>query len=252
MASDVESGSHNPNQHVLSSFLRFPYESRPVRVLRRWRPFLRPKSAQKIGVFFTAFILSSLIVCVIFLSPHGPSLRLSDWRGPSQASHLDPDPPVLADPSETLLLGPKLPPLLPEPTPVLEGPPPPSPTPSPSPVSDVLTLEQIRDIVAPTQGFFSRDYSLGLGWNNVCVDYLSMTHQLKIIFLTDALYHRGCSPPGRITESHLDFTFVRLRTRMRIQYVRDAFLTLHQCSHTFTSAAPFARTMHLWSTRVML
>jgi hypothetical protein len=35
--------------------------------------------------------------------------------------------------------------------------------------SDVLSLEQIRDIVAPTRGFFSRDYSLHLGWNNVSI-----------------------------------------------------------------------------------
>jgi hypothetical protein len=32
-----------------------------------------------------------------------------------------------------------------------------------------LPLEQIRDIVAPTRGFFSRDYSLYLGWNNVSI-----------------------------------------------------------------------------------
>jgi len=35
--------------------------------------------------------------------------------------------------------------------------------------SDVLSLEQIRGIVAPTRGFFSRDYSLYLGWNNVSI-----------------------------------------------------------------------------------
>jgi len=38
---------------------------------------------------------------------------------------------------------------------------------APSSPSDVLSLEQIRDIVATTQGFLSRDYSLNLGWNNV-------------------------------------------------------------------------------------
>ncbi len=32
-----------------------------------------------------------------------------------------------------------------------------------------LPLERIRDIVAPTRGFFSRDYSLYLGWNNVSI-----------------------------------------------------------------------------------
>jgi hypothetical protein len=38
---------------------------------------------------------------------------------------------------------------------------------TPSFPSDVLSLEQIRDIVATTRGFFTRDYSLNLGWNNV-------------------------------------------------------------------------------------
>ena len=36
-------------------------------------------------------------------------------------------------------------------------------------LSDALSLEQIRDIVAPTRGFLSRDYSLYLGWNNVSI-----------------------------------------------------------------------------------
>jgi len=35
--------------------------------------------------------------------------------------------------------------------------------------SEGLPLERIRDIVAPTRGFFSRDYSLYLGWNNVSI-----------------------------------------------------------------------------------
>ena len=38
---------------------------------------------------------------------------------------------------------------------------------SPSLLPDVLSLEQIRDIAAPTRGFYLRDYSLYLGWNNV-------------------------------------------------------------------------------------
>ena len=39
----------------------------------------------------------------------------------------------------------------------------------PSLTADQLTLEQIRDIVTPTRGFYSRDYSVHLGWNNVGV-----------------------------------------------------------------------------------
>jgi hypothetical protein len=71
-----------------------------------------------------------------------PSWRLPDWH---LSAYLYPDPLELADHNDN-----PFPPL-----------------PSSSPVSDVLTLEQIRDIVAPTRGIFSRDYSLYLGWNNV-------------------------------------------------------------------------------------
>ena len=38
---------------------------------------------------------------------------------------------------------------------------------TPSSPSDILSLEQIREIVAPTRGFLARDFSLNLGWNNV-------------------------------------------------------------------------------------
>ena len=40
---------------------------------------------------------------------------------------------------------------------------------APSSPSDVLSLEQIRQIVSTTRGFFARDYSLYLGWNNVSI-----------------------------------------------------------------------------------
>ena len=148
-----------PNHYVSSSSLFLPFESHAGPMLRRWRPFLRPHGALKIGVLTTAFILSSLIVYITFLLLRSPSLRHSDWQAISYF-----DPTTLDDIGETLLLDTRLP-SLPKPTPVLVEPPPPSP--SSSLVSDDLTLEQIRDVVAPTRGFFSRDYSLGLGWNNV-------------------------------------------------------------------------------------
>jgi hypothetical protein len=140
-----------------------PSESRSSLNLRRWRSFLRSNGALRMG-FFTTFLFTGLIVYLTFF-PHGPSWRLPDWHPPL---HFDPDSLELANPNETLLVDPKFATLLPSPTPestISDTPPPPSP--SSSPVSDVLTLEQIRDIVAPTRGFFSRDYSLGLGWNNV-------------------------------------------------------------------------------------
>jgi hypothetical protein len=30
------------------------------------------------------------------------------------------------------------------------------------------TLEELREMVATTKGYYARDWSLGLGWNNVC------------------------------------------------------------------------------------
>jgi hypothetical protein len=164
--------------------------------------------------FFTPFLLTGLLVYLTFFSP---LWRLPNWH---LSSHLYPDPL----------------------------------SPSSSPVSDVLTLEQIRDIVAPTRGLFSRDYSLYLGWNNVSgvfLHWISATNDLS----TDAVYHRGCTPSGRTAESHLGYTFVRLRTRVRVQHVCDSFPASNQCSYAPTfpsSAALFARTMQLWSIRATL
>ena len=33
--------------------------------------------------------------------------------------------------------------------------------------SDVLDLEELHDLVSQTDGFYARDWSLWLGWNNV-------------------------------------------------------------------------------------
>ena len=32
---------------------------------------------------------------------------------------------------------------------------------------DDMTLDEIREMVSKTKGLFARDFSLGLGWNNV-------------------------------------------------------------------------------------
>ena len=112
---------------------------------------------------------------ITVLSPHGSFLRLSDWQAPS---YFDPNSGELVDPRGTSLFHTRPASLLPEPTPVLDEPP--ASSPSPSPVSDILTLEQIRDVMDSTRGFFSRDYSLGLGWNNVS-DSLKLSISLKTI-----------------------------------------------------------------------
>jgi hypothetical protein len=117
---------------------------------RRWRTFIR-SSPLRSGAFFGALIFASLVVYMTLLSPHGALPvwhRPPDWHGFSQnetsvPSNSSSEPTTTAETSH--------------------------PSPSPSPISDVLTVEQIRDIVAPTRGFFTRDYSLGLGWNNVSV-----------------------------------------------------------------------------------
>lgn len=43
----------------------------------------------------------------------------------------------------------------------------PPPSPSTDQDNDQLTIEELREIVAQTKGFWVRDWSLHLGWNNV-------------------------------------------------------------------------------------
>ncbi|KAH9081639.1 hypothetical protein EDB83DRAFT_2539219 [Lactarius deliciosus] len=63
-------------------------------------------------------------------------------------------------------------------------------------LSDVLTPEQIRDVVAPTRGFFSRDYSLGLGWNNMryIIEAALLEAELlnRTLVLPSFVYARAC------------------------------------------------------------
>ncbi len=107
------------------------------RTLRRWRAYIHPGPLRS-GVFFGAIIFSTLIMYTTFLSesPRGTLWdRPLNWPGISRH-----EPPVQG----------------------LEH----------TSIPDVLTVEQIRDIVAPTKGFFTRDYSLGLGWNNVSMRHV--------------------------------------------------------------------------------
>ena len=125
-----------------------------VRPFLPWRAYLH-SSPLRSGAFFGALIFTSLVVYTTFLSPHGP---LPGWHRPPKWHGLSQNGSSVQDlehasPSSSLS----------EPTTTVTSYPPPEP----SQISDVLTVEQIRDIVAPTRGFFARDYSLGLGWNNV-------------------------------------------------------------------------------------
>ena len=88
-----------------------------------------------IGISLGSFLLVALVFYMTFLSPHGPLLLSSSkWS-------------ILANHDYSL----------------------PASNEVPSSLSDTLSLEQIRDIVATTRGFFARDYSLYLGWNNVSI-----------------------------------------------------------------------------------
>jgi hypothetical protein len=92
--------------------------------------------------------------------------------------------------------------------------------PSPFPAHDELTLEQIRDIVAPTRGFFSRDYSVHLGWNNVSIHGITSAQQTENPSI-DAVYYRCCIPSSGIASSHLGHSFVHLWACVRVPAVCD-------------------------------
>ena len=97
--------------------------------------FLSFNSIPGIGISLGSFLLVGLVFYMTFLSPHGPLLlSTSKWS-------------ILANHAYSL----------------------PTSNEVPSSPSDALSLEQIRDIVATTRGFFTRDYSLYLGWNNVSI-----------------------------------------------------------------------------------
>ncbi|KAI0308457.1 hypothetical protein OF83DRAFT_1180803, partial [Amylostereum chailletii] len=67
---------------------------------------------------------------------------------------------------------------------------------SPPPNYHELPLDELRDLVASTKGFFSRDYSLGLGWNNMryIIEAAMLQAQLlnRTLVLPSFVYARGC------------------------------------------------------------
>ena len=135
------------------------------RPFRRWRAAFRSRPLRS-GGFFGTIIFFSLIFYSTFLLPQGSLWnRPQDWYGLLQNKSL------LLDLENTLPST-----TLPTPTTLETS----SPSPSPSPTSDVLTVEQIRDLVAPTRGFFARDYNLGLGWNNVSICGIQLDPNLTL------------------------------------------------------------------------
>ena len=83
-------------------------------------------------------------------------------------------------------------------------------------------LKYLSDMVAKTNGFYARDYSLWLGWNNVCNPRKSYLRLLTIMI--DALYHRSSNPSWPDTEPYNNHTLLCIRSRMRIRPVCPRFL----------------------------
>lgn len=81
--------------------------------------------------------------------------------------------------------------------------------------SDDLDLEALRSIVTGTRGYYARDFSMGLGWNNVSY---SASQRLNVALIhfdsPDALYHRDRSLSWFITQPHCHNTLLYLRSFM--------------------------------------
>jgi len=127
-----------------------PLQGRPFRL---WSAFLRSRNGVLGTAIFSTVILVGLICHMTLFTPHVPLLlRPSAWNSiswrPNSPEH---DGYLFSSTNIPSPLSSLVPPL----------------SPSPFLASDELTLEQIRDVVAPTRGFYSRDYSIHLGWNNV-------------------------------------------------------------------------------------
>lgn len=79
----------------------------------------------------------------------------------------------------------------------------------------ILTLEDIHLLVASTDGFFARDWDLGLGWNNVCMVLRPSQNSLLNLYV-DALHYRDRSFTSEIIASNTHFTVIHLRQGMPI------------------------------------
>lgn len=126
-----------------------PLHGRPFRLCSA---FIRSRNGVLGAAIFSTVILVGLICHMTLFTPHVPLLlRPSAWNSISRRPN-SPEHGSLFSSTNF-------------PSPSSSVVPPWSP--SLSLTSDELALEQIRDIVAPTRGFYSRDYSIHLGWNNV-------------------------------------------------------------------------------------
>ncbi|KAG6379179.1 hypothetical protein JVT61DRAFT_11621 [Boletus reticuloceps] len=74
------------------------------------------------------------------------------------------------------------------------------------PVSDDLDLEALRSIVAGTRGYYTRDYSLGLGWNNMRYIIETAVHHGSLlnrtVVIPSHIYARSCEYENAVCAAH--------------------------------------------------
>lgn len=93
----------------------------------------------------------------------------------------------------------------------------------PSSQSEEIGLEALQAIVSKTRGYYARDYSMTLGWNNVGFTSASLVLNYHTSFI-DALYYRNGPSPWCAAQPHCNCAIFRVRPRMRIQQVSSGLL----------------------------
>ena len=78
-----------------------------------------------------------------------------------------------------------------------------------------MTLEEIREMVSKTKGLFTRDFSLGLGWNNVGSSCFA---NIPILFTKciDALYSRSSPSTCYSVKPNPRNSLVRILSLLRV------------------------------------
>ncbi len=86
------------------------------------------------------------------------------------------------------------------------------------PLEDEWTLDRVRNMVSKTKGYYVRDYSLGLGWNNVggSIPQGVLTHSA---WFADAIHYRGQPVTCSSSQPDVGTPFICLCPCLRAQYV---------------------------------
>lgn len=85
-----------------------------------------------------------------------------------------------------------------------------------------LSVEELVQLVSTTEGYFTRDWSLGLGWNNVCSDFVNM---IRANVIADAVYNRLSITTSKASSEDTHYSIVRLCTKLRVRSVGPLFFS---------------------------